>query len=151
MSESGIQAVIFDLDGTLVNSEAVAARAVGDVFARYGVSLQPYLAELVTGKTWASAIEELEKHVVFPAPRELILDAIIDEYRVRLKSEVHPVPGSVEAISRLVPQYRLGLVSGSYRQEILFALGMLKVLQHFELILDATLEYLKLLLIHLLS
>ncbi|MBU6375318.1 MAG: HAD family phosphatase [Bdellovibrionales bacterium] len=137
MSLAGIRAVLFDLDGTLVHSEAVAARAVEDVFGRFGMRLQPTLAELVTGKTWTAALQELEQHVSLPLPREEFLDLIIEEYRIRLKTEVHPVPGGVEAITQLAPRYKLGLVSGSYREEILFALNKLQVIHHFGLILGA--------------
>jgi HAD superfamily hydrolase (TIGR01509 family) len=132
-----IEAVLFDLDGTLVHSEAVAARTVDFVFAKYGANLDPTHALTVTGKTWSAAMDELEKLTVLPAPRELILREILDEYRIRLRTEVHPVPGSEGAVARLAARYRLALVSGSYREEILFALQKLQIAHHFDPILGA--------------
>ena len=143
MPRRQFDAVLFDLDGTLVHSEAVAARTVEAVFARYGRLLDPSLSAAVTGKTWAAAMDEMEKSAEIarggglPAPRARLLAEILDEYRLRLKTEVHPVPGSEAAVRALAAQYRLGLVSGSYREEILFALGMLKIVKHFDPILGA--------------
>jgi HAD superfamily hydrolase (TIGR01509 family) len=132
-----IEAVLFDLDGTLVHSEAVAARTVGFVFAKHGTTLDPSHALAVTGKTWAAAMDELEKLAGLPAPRDQLLQEILEEYRVRLKTEVHPVPGSETAVVSLAARYRLALVSGSYREEILFALQKLRIIHHFDPILGA--------------
>lgn len=137
MTSRKFDAVLFDLDGTLVHSEAVAARTVEAVFQRHGRLLDPSISAAVTGKTWAAAMDEMEKGGALPAPRDRLLSEILDEYRLRLKTEVHPVPGSQSAVRALAARYRLALVSGSYREEILFALGMLKIVQHFDPILGA--------------
>jgi HAD superfamily hydrolase (TIGR01509 family) len=137
MTKQPIEAVLFDLDGTLVHSEAVAARTVDFVFAKHGAVLDPSHALAVTGKTWSAAMDELEKLAVLPAARDVLLEEILQEYRLRLKTEVHAVPGSEAAVARLAAEYRLALVSGSYREEILFALNMLRITHLFDPILGA--------------
>ncbi len=137
MTKQPIEAVLFDLDGTLVHSEAVAARTVDFVFAKYGAVLDPSHALAVTGKTWSAAMDELERLAGLPAARDVLLQEILEEYRLRLRTEVHPVPGSENAVAQLAGRYRLALVSGSYREEILFALNMLRIVHHFDPILGA--------------
>lgn len=133
-----IEAVIFDLDGTLVHSEAVAARAVAEVFARHGVMLDESHARAVTGKTWGAALDAIASRTALPAlSRDELLQQILSQYRVKLAHEVDAVPGSVEAVRSLAGGFKLGLVSGSYREEILFALGKLQIAQHFQPILGA--------------
>ncbi|MEN9723165.1 MAG: hypothetical protein RJB38_1151 [Pseudomonadota bacterium] len=134
---SEIRAVLFDLDGTLVHSEAVAARSVANVFSQHGVSLDERLAELATGRTWGAAFDLLEKAIALPIPKEELLKEVLQDYRMRMTTEVHPVPGSAAAVQSLASRCRLALVSGSFRQEILFALDQLQISKHFEFILGA--------------
>ncbi len=131
------QAVLFDLDGTLVHSEAVAIRSAQGVFEQYGVRLDAAQAEAVTGKTWSAAMEEIERRVALPISRDRLLGEILQDYRARMQSEVHPVPGCREAVEMFSAVFRVGLVSGSYREEIESALQRLGIRQHFDPVLGA--------------
>jgi HAD superfamily hydrolase (TIGR01509 family) len=59
------------------------------------------------------------------------------KYRQTLAERLDHVPGSVAAVRSLAGKFRLGLVSGSGRAEILWALDQLHILPHFEVILGA--------------
>jgi HAD superfamily hydrolase (TIGR01549 family) len=137
MPAARIETVLFDLDGTIIHSEAVAARALLGVFERHGIRLDPRAADTVIGRTWESAFEILARTVPLTVDPRRLLDETIQEYRIRLRTEVVEVPGASEAVRLLSGSFRIGLVSGSYRAEIETALQQLGIRQHFEVVLGA--------------
>ncbi len=134
---SSARALLLDLDGTLIHSEPVAARSLLSVLGSHGCSIDPSLADAVIGRTWKAAFEILSGHVRFPAPPEQILEQVLADYRVRLRQEVGEVPGAVAAIRRLAPEFKLAVVSGSFRDEIESALSKLGIRSEIQFILGA--------------
>jgi beta-phosphoglucomutase-like phosphatase (HAD superfamily) len=133
------KSVIFDLDGTLVDTEPAAAKAVDRCFARWQIKLDASDAGYVTGRTWDSAFEYLFKKysLPLPLPPAEAGRAILDEYRESLKTDFTVVKGSVEAVKNLRPHCTLGLVSGSHREDIFFILNKLGIDEYFDIILGA--------------
>jgi beta-phosphoglucomutase-like phosphatase (HAD superfamily) len=137
-----LNTILFDLDGTLIDTEPTAALAVADCFKRWGLSISSEDASYVTGRTWESAFEFLLNKYTLPLPFEEAQKEILEKYRNFLEENLQVVPGSTEAVELLAPHYSLGLVSGSNRKEILWALKKLKLDRHFQIILGAE-DYLK--------
>lgn len=131
------QAVIFDLDGTIVDTEIAAARAIQETFASWGVRPSAEDSAFVTGRTWATAFDHLFGIYPVPVARAEAEAAVLDAYRRLLDTELPVVPGAVEAIRALAQELPLALVSGSHRREILWALGKIGVLSHFRFVLGA--------------
>jgi beta-phosphoglucomutase-like phosphatase (HAD superfamily) len=132
-----IQAVIFDLDGTLIDTEPAAARAIVDCFQSWNIQVDASDAAFITGRTWESAFQFLFKKYEMPVSAQQASHAIMNRYRTLMQTECFPVPGSAEAVKSLAALFPLGLVSGSYRAEILWALEKLKIKEHFKVILGA--------------
>lgn len=132
-----IKTVFFDLDGTLVDTEPVAARAVEESFGAWGIKIKTEDAGQVTGVTWARAFEFLFKKYQIPVSTSEAASFIMERYRSLLLSELIAVPGAVAAVTSLAPKYKLGLVSGSRREEILFILKKLGIFEYFKVILGA--------------
>lgn len=132
-----IQTVIFDLDGTLIDTEPSAARAISECFAGWGVTLDPTDAQFITGRTWESAFDFLFKKYPIPISQGEAASIMMERYRKVLRNELIIVPGCQEAVRALVQDYRLGLVSGSHRAEILWALKHLAIDSHFSVVLGA--------------
>lgn len=132
-----IETIIFDLDGTLIDTEPVAARAVESCFKKWKTELDPKDSEFVTGRTWANAFDFLLGKYKLPVTREEALNEVIEVYRQSLEKNLPIVPGSVAAVEALASHYPLGLVSGSHRREILWALGKLGILNHFKVVLGS--------------
>ena len=133
----GIDTVIFDLDGTLIDTELAASNAVADCFKSWGIAISDEDSHYITGRTWDSALTYLCARHPIPVSREDAGRKMLDAYRSKLETDVLFVPGAAEAVRALAPHYRLGLVSGSFRSEILWALRKLDVLEHFGVILGA--------------
>jgi HAD superfamily hydrolase (TIGR01509 family) len=132
-----IDTILFDLDGTLIDTEPAAEQAIRNCFKSWGIQIDPMDAHYITGRTWATAFHYLFHKYALPVTSEEASQQMLAEYRNAVNSSVIFVPGGFEAIESLAPHYRLGLVSGSYRAEILWALDKMQVRHHFKVILGA--------------
>jgi HAD superfamily hydrolase (TIGR01509 family) len=132
-----IEAIIFDLDGTIIDTERTAALAVEEVFLEWKIPIHFDDATYLTGRTWESAFTFLFNKYPIPVPIIEAKKALLARYRKRLEENLTTVPGSVQAIQSLAAKYPLALVSGSGRSEIIWALTQLKVIDHFQFILGA--------------
>jgi len=125
------------MDGTLVDTEPVAARALEDCFRAWGIDVDPAEARLVAGRKWEVAFEHMAKaHGFKPGPGRGLPD-VLALYRSRLEERLPAVPGSVEAIRALSARFRLALVSGSPVRDIRWILDRLGVSDRFELLLGS--------------
>jgi HAD superfamily hydrolase (TIGR01509 family) len=129
--------VIFDLDGTLVDTEKTAVRVVDEWLLKWNVAVEASVAQEVTGRTWDVALDVLYSRYAFPLPREEAARLILASYHEELERKLDVVTGAAEAVRSLAAHYPLGLVSGSYRRQILWALDKLAVREHFKVILGA--------------
>ena len=125
------------MDGTIVDTEPAAAKAVLECFAGWGLQLEQEDARYVAGRTWSSAFEFLFRKYQLPISEEKASHLIMERYREALALDLKRVPGSVEAIRSLVGHFKLALVSGSRRNEILWILDKLEIRDCFQVILGA--------------
>lgn len=132
-----IQGVVFDLDGTLIDTEPAAAQSIRECFAKWGIQVNPDDANYITGRTWETAFQFLFKKYELPVPAQQASREMIERYRDLITNELFPVQGSADAVRALAKEYPLALVSGSYRSEILWALDRLGVRELFKIILGA--------------
>ena len=132
-----IKVILFDLDGTIIDSEPMSVRAVTEMGRKWNIEIDPADSAFVAGKKWDVAFELLFKKYQFPVPRTEVEGAILSHYTHLVKSEVKAVPGAVDAIRDFSQHYQLGLVSGSFRSDVLWALQSLKIDNYFKVILGA--------------
>lgn len=132
-----IHGILFDLDGTIIDTELTAAQSLEDVFKGWNIFLKPEDSSFVTGRTWESAFQYLFKKYTPPVSTDEAKKMIMEKYRDNLQSHLPIVPGSVQAIQTLAPHFPLAVVSGSSRSDILWALTQLKIDHHFQFILGA--------------
>ncbi len=132
-----IKTILFDLDGTIVDTEKVAADSVWEFFAQWKIQLQTEDAGYLTGRTWASAFNYLFNKYSIPISKEEASRQMLEKYRHSIENNLAIIPGSTTAIANLAPHFSLGLVSGSHRADIEWALKKLGVYHHFHTILGA--------------
>src|SRR5215469_5495873 len=120
MSEA-IAAVVFDLDGVLIDSESVWDAARREVVARNGGRWQADATRTMMGMSSPEWSRYLHDQLGVPLEpeqiNELVVAALLDQYRRRLPL----LPGAVAAVKRLADRWPLGLASSSNRPVIDYA------------------------------
>ncbi|MBV9194292.1 MAG: HAD family phosphatase [Solirubrobacterales bacterium] len=122
-----LAAVVFDLDGVLLDSESVWDAARRAVVAEQGGSWREGATEAMMGMSspeWSRYLhDELGVPLAAPKINELVVAALLERYRRALPL----LPGAVEAVTRLAAVWPLGLASSSNRPVIDAALEQMGV------------------------
>jgi len=133
-----VEAVLFDLDGTLVDSERESAEAMARVLAREGLVATQVHRDFVIGHSWNEIYALLQKDFG-PALRLSIGDLIgrsaAERVHVIAEMGMTIMPGAVAAVRRLGARWPKAIVTGSSRAEARQALEALKVVDEFPVIL----------------
>jgi HAD superfamily hydrolase (TIGR01509 family) len=132
-----VKAILFDLDGTLVDTEPSAVRAVTTCFEEWGLEFPPADAGRLTGRTWRAVFEEFSRKYRIPVSVEQACLSATKAYLAILREELLIIPGSANAVRELSRVWPLGLVTGSTREEIRSVGERLGVLAQFKVILGA--------------
>jgi HAD superfamily hydrolase (TIGR01509 family) len=127
-----IQAVIFDLDGVLVDSEWAAFLVWRELAESYGGTLGDDAYSVMVGMT----AEETAEYVMRRANIHFNVSETVawawKEVTARLKTQVEPLPGALELVGKLTGQgYPLAIASNSPLAYIDTALGGLGLTDHF--------------------
>lgn len=127
-----LRAVLFDLDGTLADTERQNAEAVARVLEHAGRPLSDEEREFVIGHGW----HEIYHHLVGNGGVKLGYEELMHkagEERIRIVEEegLDVLPGAVDTVRRLTSRYASAVVSGSSRAEIEAVLRALEVTDCF--------------------
>lgn len=133
-----IRTIIFDLDGTIIDSEPMALRAILDCTKEWGIPVTHEQAASVAGKKWEVAFDLLYQLFPMPFPMDEASRRIVKRYQELVRGHVEPVPGAIEAIKNFSASgFALALVSGSIREDVLWALRRFDVENYFKVVLGA--------------
>ena len=136
-SDFPFDVVIFDLDGTIVDSEPAALKALRACFERWQIEVEDEDFHFLTGRTVEVTLERFQEKYGFSMDLGKASREIQECYDETLKKGLIPVKGVVSAIQSFAKELPLGLVSGSYRSQITRVLESFEVLSHFQVILGA--------------
>lgn len=135
------QALLLDLDGTLIDSEGTHTESIAHYFASQGFVLNDEERAFVIGHAWQEIYEFLrvEERLALSLS-ELQQKAVEFKDRMFAEGKLHmPVlDGSTELVERVVGAgVPVAIVSGSCRAEIAQALPKLRIEKHLEFYMGA--------------
>jgi HAD superfamily hydrolase (TIGR01509 family) len=113
-------AVVFDLDGVLIDSEPIHLRSAEVMLARRGIHLTPEQASQQTGITIHKFLEKMVNEWGFPGPKpgeDWVAEKRVI-FREMAETELQPVAGASECIGALHGKMKIGLASSSPRPYI---------------------------------
>jgi HAD superfamily hydrolase (TIGR01509 family) len=116
-------AIIFDMDGVILDSGWVWQRIIGDLFAQYDVSLSDLNQGAFAGgdnsRQWASYLRQV---IGLPLSEQEIIDHVVSALVAAYEDDLPLLPGAAEVVARLADHYPLGVASSSPRPVIAFVL-----------------------------
>ena len=113
-----VRAVIFDLDGVLVDSEQVWDGARRDLAAAHGVAWPDGATRAMMGMSSPEWSRYVAEEVGVPLEPAAVNDDVLARVLASYEAAVPLLPGAREAVERLAREWPLGLASSSNREVI---------------------------------
>jgi HAD superfamily hydrolase (TIGR01509 family) len=114
-SNSVIEAVVFDLDGVIVDSEQVWDEVREELARERGGRWHDRAQVDMMGMSSTEWAHYMHDVIGLADPPEVINAEVVRRMRARYAEELPLIPGAVEAVRRLAVSFRLGLASSSNR------------------------------------
>jgi HAD superfamily hydrolase (TIGR01509 family) len=121
MRERAVEAIFFDMDGTIVDTEMLWAEAMVEYLADRGISGdKDEIISIVYGHAWSAIYEKIV--ALYPRTSVVSVNEMaveLRDYYIKLRNERDiSIPESVECLRRLSAHYPIAIVSGSTRIDI---------------------------------
>jgi len=126
-----IEAVIFDLDGVLLDSEQLWDRARRETVDSHGGRWPSHGTQDMQGMSSTEWAAYLKQHAGIQATEDHIVDAALDRLLAYYRDRLPLVPGAKGAVERMAAQWRVGLASSSNRPVIDAVLALAGLQQLF--------------------
>ena len=108
-----IEAVVFDLDGVIVDSEPVWEQVRRQVVAEHGGRWAPDAQQRLMGMSTGEWARYLSRDLGAGLPPEAVAATVIEGMQGRYREGVPLMPGAAEAVRTLAGRWPLGLASSS--------------------------------------
>jgi HAD superfamily hydrolase (TIGR01509 family) len=122
-----IEAVVFDLDGVLLDSEEIWDRAREELARERGGRWHDRAQRDMMGMSSTEWSRYMADVIGLPEPPEEINREVVRRLTELYREELPAIPGAREAVERLAARWPLGLASSSNRELIDLALELLGV------------------------
>jgi len=108
-----IEAVVFDLDGVIVDSEPVWEEVRRQVVAEHGGRWAPDAQQRLMGMSTSEWAGYLSADLGVGLPPETIAALVIERMAARYRDHLPLMPGAIEAVEAVATRWPLGLASSS--------------------------------------
>jgi sugar-phosphatase len=112
-----VRAALFDMDGTLIDSEVHTDTAIRVIAERHGVAGCALPHTETRGRTWGHIADAMKARAGIALDEAALADELL-RYWSEIAADVTPVPGAPAALREATRHLRLGVVSSSPRAVI---------------------------------
>jgi HAD superfamily hydrolase (TIGR01509 family) len=132
------RAVVFDMDGLLLDTELLWHRAEIELFARHGAEFSWDDKMAVIGSSFRFTADYFADRLGLPREQGPgLVDEMVSLMEAQLREQVDGRPGAVELVERLRGRTRLGLASNSPRHLVDSALATARITDAFDAIVTS--------------
>ena len=132
------RAVVFDMDGLLLDTELLWHEAEAELFARHGAEFSWDDKMAVIGSSFSFTADYFADRLGLPRERGPgLVDEMVSLMEAQLREQVDGRPGAVELVERLRGRTRLGLASNSPRHLVDAALATARITDAFDAIVTS--------------
>ncbi len=110
-----IQAVVFDLDGVLIDTEEVWEQVRRAYVAEAGREFLPHTQQAMMGMSTGEWSRHLSVDVGVGRTPEIVAAEVLERMAARYREALPLIPGGIEAVRRLGERFPLALASSSAR------------------------------------
>lgn len=133
-----IQAIIFDLDGVIIDSEALHNAAVAAAVAQHGVTVPDALFDEFMGIPDEVLLDHINRHYL--AGRCTVTELLADKQAAYLQvvDQMQAIPGAVDFIRQARPRFQaFGLATSSLRSNQVIAFDRFDLHRFFDVVVTA--------------
>ncbi len=132
-----INAVIFDMDGIIVDSEPWQMKAFNLTLKPFNISLSEEDFIKLIGIRSIENFKQLKKKYNLPVSAEELTETKNNYYKTILKNEIKPREGLIELLNFLFKNsYKIAVASGSIKKDVIDTLELLDIKHFFRVILS---------------
>jgi haloacid dehalogenase superfamily, subfamily IA, variant 3 with third motif having DD or ED len=128
------RAVLFDLDGTLVDTERENVESVVLAARRWRVELDADMRGFIVGHSWNEIHARIQREYGLKVEMGILIAAAVEEKRTLFAAQGYQaLPGALALVRRLCQRTALAVVSGSSRVEVretVAGIGLTDCFQH---------------------
>jgi HAD superfamily hydrolase (TIGR01509 family) len=128
------KAVLFDLDGTLVDTERENVESVVLAARRWQVELGADICKFIIGHSWNEIHARIQREYGLKVEMGVLISAAVEEKRALFATQGYQaLPGALALVRRLAARAGLAVVSGSSKvevQETIAGIGLTECFQH---------------------
>ncbi|MEU2153669.1 HAD family phosphatase [Streptomyces sp. NPDC019396] len=128
---TGVEAVVFDCDGMLVDTESCWTVAETAVFAAHGHAFGPEQKALVIGRTLEDAGETMARYLGRPGAGAELAAELLGRVRKELSEGAPALPGAAELVRACRAAVPVAVASNSPRELLDAALGSAGLAEYF--------------------
>lgn len=126
-----IKAVIFDMDGTIADSEKIAERVTKEFFAKRDIFLTREEEAMIFGLTWKDLVKLImEKRGM--EYRQSMKNTLKERYVRIMRKEVEPIDGIYGLLEEVKKRFKVGLATNSRYREVEIIFEKLRFEQYFD-------------------